>query len=623
MTSTTAAPATTGAATMAGTTTTPLAPPTKGAPPLPPRKSHGDGELLLRLAKELAPARGLFIVAVTLYLPLTALQVLQPLVIGRAVDQGFRKSDLAAVGLWAGVFVALVGGRALVEGVQGLLMQALGQGAVRRLRVRLFEKLLRLPLSYFDKQPLGRLMTRVTNDTESVAELFSSGAVSLVGDALFLVGTVVMLFSVDVELSLASLVVLPPLAVGVQWFRGRAKVAFGRVRTALAQINTTLQELISGMSIVQLFARVDESGARLEHDNVAYTEANKDAIFLDAGVFSFVDAISVIAIAIVLGAASAFGIAGVDGALAENGALSLGVLVAFVDALGRFFLPIRELSNKTTVIQSALVAADRIVELEEERETIIAPSAPAPAKFERELRFDDVHFGYDSGPPVLRGLSFGVKKGERVALVGHTGAGTSTVVKLVPRLYDVTGGRILVDDVDVRAFDPRALRRLTTAVPQDTFLFHGTIRENLAFGAPGASDERLRDAAQACCADDVIDRHGGLDGKVNERGQNLSLGERQLLALTRALVSDPPIVILDEATASVDRETERRLQLAQEKLIAGRTALIVAHRLSTIEKCDRIVLVADGKVLEEGSHDELVQKNGRYAALVELQKTEG
>lgn len=598
-------------------TTTTKTPATKT--PSPPTKTRSDGALLLGLARELAPARGLFITALVLYLPLTALQVLQPLVIGQAVDQGFRKSDATAVAWWAGVFVLLVSGRALVEGIQGLLMQALGQGAVRRMRVRIFEKLLRLPLTYFDKQPIGRLMTRVTNDTENVAELFSSGAVSLVGDVLFLIGTVIMLFAVDVELSLASLVVLPPLVVGVQWFRKRARIAFGRVRAAVSQMNSILQELISGMSIVQLFARVDESAARLERENVAYTDANKEAIFLDAGIYSFVDAISVIAIAITLAAANVLGIAGVH----PGGALSLGVLVAFVDALGRFFLPIRELSNKTTIIQSALVAADRIVELEEEKETITTPASPKPAVFQNALRFDDVSFAYEGGPPVLRGLSFTVKKGERVALVGHTGAGKSTVVKLVPRLYDVTGGRILIDDVDIREFDPRALRRLTTAVPQDTFLFHGTIRENLAFGAPGASDADLSAAAAACCADDVIGRHGGLDGKVAERGQNLSLGERQLLALTRALVSNPPIVILDEATASVDRETERRLQLAQEKLINGRTALIVAHRLSTIEKCDRIILVAEGRVLEEGSHQELIHKNGRYAALVEMQRTDG
>lgn len=592
---------------------------TSTSTPTAPAKSGGDWALFVRLLRELSPHRVLMTVAVALYVPLTLLSVVQPLVIGRAIDEGYRPKDLGAVATWAGVFVAVVVLRGLVEAGQGLMMQYLGQSSVRRLRVRLFDKLQRLPMAFFDKQPLGRLMTRVTNDTESVAELFSSGAVSLVGDILFLIGTFVMLLLVDVKLSLASMVTLPPLFVGIQWFRRRAKVAFGRVRTAVSQLNATLQELISGMAIVQVFSRVDHAKARVDNDNAAYTLANKEAIFLDAGIYSFVDAISVIAVAITLAAAHQVGVAGVD----VDGALSLGVLVAFVDALGRFFVPIRELSNKTTVIQSALVAAERIIELENEPETILAPAVPKPARFEHELRFTDVQFRYGTGPEVLKGLSFVVKKGERVALVGHTGTGKSTVVKLVPRLYDVTGGSISLDGVDIRELDPRSLRRLTTAVPQETFLFQGTIRENLGFGAPGASDERLMAAARACCADDVIARHGGLDGAVTERGHNHSLGERQLLALTRALVSDPPIVILDEATASVDRETERRLQRAQEELIAGRTAVIVAHRLSTIEQCDRIILMHEGRVLEEGSHQQLMASNGRYAALVELQRSQG
>jgi len=576
-----------------------------------------DARLLAVLWRELTPWRGLLFLGVVLYLPLTVVSVVQPLVIGHAIDDGYRKLDQGAVLSWAGVFMGLVGLRVIIEGVQGLVMQELGQQAVRSLRRRLFEKLQRLPLAFFDTQPLGRLMTRVTNDTESVAELFSSGAVSLVGDLLFLAGTVIMLFLVDVELSLAALVVLPALVVGLQWFRRRARTAFTRVRTAVAALNATLQEQLSGMAIVQLFSRLQVAEERIERENAAYTLANKEAIFLDAGIYAFVDGIGTIAVAITLMAAHVIGIAGVD----EGGALSIGVLVAFIDALGRFFLPIRELSNKTTLIQSALVATDRIVALQAEPETITAPAAPKPARFEHQLLFDDVHFRYGEGPEVLRGLSFAVKKGERVALVGHTGTGKSTVVKLVPRLYDVTGGRIMIDDVDIREFDPRALRRLTTAVPQETFLFQGSIRENLAFGVAGAADDTLLSACRACCADDVVARHGGLDGAVSERGQNLSLGERQLLALTRALVANPPIVLLDEATASVDRETERRLQVAQEELLAGRTAVIVAHRLSTIEKCDRILLMHEGRVLEEGSHAELMAKNGRYAALVELQRT--
>jgi ATP-binding cassette subfamily B multidrug efflux pump len=584
-----------------------------------PRR-RSDLQLLQALARELTPSRRSFALAVSLYAPLTLLSVLQPVVIGAAIDDGFREGDVAAVLRWSGVFVALVGSRAVVEAWQGLLMQALGQAAVTRIRARLFAKLQRLPLAYFDQRPLGRVMTRVTNDTESVAELFSSGAVSLVGDVLFLIGTMVMLFIVDVQLSWAALCTTPLLVIGVQWFRRRARQAFGRVRAAQATLNATLQELLSGMAIVQLFARVDTASERLDRESVAYTDANKEAIFLDAGVYSFVDAISVIALAVTLAAAGALGVKGV----VPDGVLSLGVLVAFIDALGRFFLPVRDLSNKTTVIQSALVAAERITELQDEPETITAPTDHvAVARFESSLRLVDVHFAYAGGPPVLQGLSFTVRKGERIGIVGHTGAGKSTLLKLIPRLYDVTSGAILMDEVDTRRFAPRDLRRLTTAVPQETFLFRGTIGENLRFGAPDQTDEQLLTAARACCCEDVVERHGGLSGAVAERGQNLSLGERQLLALTRALVCNPPLVILDEATASVDRETERLLQSAQEQLIAGRTALIVAHRLSTIERCDRILVLHEGRLVEEGSHADLLAKGGRYAALVELQQALG
>ena len=582
--------------------------------------ARSDMALARILWRDLAEQRAILAVAVLLYVPLTIASVVQPLLIAGAVDEGFRAGSQSAVVQWAGLFFGVVVIRATVEGIQGLLMQILGQRAVRTLRVRLFAKLQRLPLAFFDRQPLGRLMTRVTNDSESVAELFQAGAVSLVGDVLFLVGTIVMLFLVDVRLSVASLVVLPPMFVALQWFRRRAREAFTRVRTAVAALNATLQEQLAGMAVVQLFARMQTASAKLEHENEAYTQANKEAIFLDAGIYALVDGVGTIAVAITLVAAAHIGIDGVAGMSAAQGALSLGVLVAFVDALGRFFMPLRELSNKTTLIQSALVAADRIVTLESEPETITAPASPAPARFERDVAFHDVHFAYEGGPPVLQGLTLAVKKGERVAIVGHTGAGKSTIIKLVPRLYDVTKGRITIDGTDVRDFDPRALRRLTTAVPQETFLFQGTIRENLAFGAANASDEALMAAAKACCADEVVVRHGGLLAKVSERGQNLSLGERQLLALTRALIADPPIVILDEATASVDRETERKLQVAQEELLAGRTAIIVAHRLSTIERCDRIILLHHGVVAEEGTHAELMAKGGRYAALVELQR---
>jgi ATP-binding cassette subfamily B protein len=329
-------------------------------------------------------------------------------------------------------------------------------------------------------------------------------------------------------------------------------------------------------------------------------------------VYALVDAFHTAAVGLALVAGGMM--IGLDG-------MTLGVLVLFVEALGRFFVPIRELSNKSTIFQSALVAAERIIELENEPETITAAAQPTLARFERELAFDDVHFRYGSGPDVLRGLSFTIRKGEHIAVVGHSGAGKSTLVKLLPRLYDVSSGRVTVDDVDVRSFDPLALRRLMVAVPQDVFLFATSLRENLRVGRPDATDEQLRVALRVCQAESLLDRPGGLDAVLTERGQSLSLGERQLVAMGRVLVSDPPIVILDEATASVDRQTERRLQVATESLLKGRTALIVAHRLSTIEKCDRILVLDQGKLIEEGTHAELLQNGGRYAILVSLQRS--
>jgi ATP-binding cassette, subfamily B, multidrug efflux pump len=582
-----------------------------------PVRSRSDGQLVRRLARELRTQAGTAGLAFALYAPITALQVSMPFVLGKAVDLGLRAKDLSSLTQWSAVFMAVVVLRTAFEALQSVWMQQLGQNAVRALREQLFAKLLRLPAAFFDRQPMGKLITRVTNDTENVGELFSSGSVSLLGDLLFLLFTFVALFVVDVRLTLWSMVTIPLLVMGVQFFRVRARLAFAAVRAAVAQLNATLQEVISGMIIVQLTHQEPRVTARFEKDNRAYLTANQDAIFADAGVYSFVDALATITLAVVLWAGAARMTAG------NNDIMTVGVLVAFIDALTRFFLPIRELSSKTTILQNALVAADRIVDLEEEPELVQEAQAHV-SSFSHSLSFTDVTFAYGSGNAgALNGISFTVKPGERVAFVGHTGAGKSTLLKLVPRFYDVTGGKIELDGVDVRSLDVRALRKLMATVPQEVFLFEGTLRDNLRFGSGDANDETLLAAAQACGAMAVITSHGGLDGAVKERGQNLSLGERQLLAFARALVADRPLLVLDEATASVDPDTEQKLQRATERLLQGRTALIVAHRLSTIESCDRIYVLHGGKITEQGSHAELMTRNGRYAALVALQRAKG
>jgi ATP-binding cassette subfamily B protein len=578
-----------------------------------PPKNDSDLATLGRLFREIRPDRAFFLGALVLYAPILASQLGQPLIIGLAMDQGARPKDLDKLTLWASLFFVAVAVQATVEMLQLYWMQRMGQQAVRRMRDRLFAKIQRLPIAYFDRMPLGKVMTRVTNDVESLAELFSSGAVRIVGDLLLLGGTLVLLFAYDWKLAIAACTTLPVLVIGVQLFRVRARKTFRRVRALLSALNAYLQEHLSGMHVVQLFGQGAAVRERFEVDNRGYMLANREAIALDAGIYAFVDAMYTVTVAIVLLVATG---------LHEQDWLTIGVLVTFIEALGRFFMPIRELSNKYTIIQSALASAERIYELEDTDESIRSDGAAAPAKFEEELSFEDVVFRYADGPDVLRGLSFKVKKGERIALVGHTGAGKSTIVKLVDRTYDVAEGRVALDGVDIRDMELTGLHALSCAVPQEVFLFSGTLRENIAYGHADVGDERLMEAVKACQAERVLERHGGLEAVVTERGQNLSLGERQLLALTRALVTDPPILILDEATASVDRETERRLQAATERLLEGRTALIVAHRLSTIEKADRILVMHKGQLVEEGTHEELLAHGGRYATLVELQRRE-
>ncbi len=576
-------------------------------------QSFSEWALLKRLGKEIKQHQSWFVIAIILYAPLLGLELAKPLIIGQVVDEGIRLQSTSTVAKWALVFLGCVLLAAVVRFVQMYMLQWMGQSAIRRLRHRLFRKIQGLPMSYFDRMPLGKVMTRVTNDVQSLAELFSSGAVEIVGDILFLCGTAVMLLWVDFSLFLKVLLVAPPLFIGLRYFRNAARASFGKVRAKLAAINANVQEVLNGVRIVQLFNVLRPIRDEFESENAGYMQANRKAIIVDAGVYSYVDALSTIATALVLffGAREHF-----------DGALELGILVAFIDALSRFFHPIRELSQKYTVIQRAFVSADRVYELEDEPSEFDGLSGQNKSvHFDKTLRFQNVDFAYDVEKPILKDISLEIKAGERIAIVGRTGSGKSTLMKLLQGHYLPQKGTIAFDGVDIKDADLMAWRQLMAIVPQDGYLFEGSFRDNLTFGRSDIDENKLSDYMKLCQSDWVVERHGGLEAQITAGGDNLSAGERQLIALTRALLVEPNLLILDEATASVDIETERRLQKATENALADRTSIVVAHRLNTIRQADRIIVFDDGQIVESGNHDTLIALGGVYANLVEHQQS--
>lgn len=576
-----------------------------------------DREILIRLYHYIKPQGFVFVGAVALYFPVVALLLAQPLVIGAVVSHGFKPGSLDQIYLWAGIYFTVVIAHGLVELCQLYLINHAGLILVQRLRNALFTKIQKLPLAYFDRMPMGRVLTRVTSDVESFSELFYSGAVQIIGDFIFLLGTILMLFLVDFKLSAIAMSLMPLLIVGVLIFRTLTKKAFIWVRSRLSLLNGFLQEYLSGMSVVQQSAQIERALNEFDSHNIDYMQANKRAVLLDASIYSFVDSMSYVTAALVLMG---------GGYLREMDALEIGTIVAFIEALSRFFLPIREVSSRYAIFQNALVSAGRIfsfLDLPEEGSVTgwqISGAVVNKPQFSNAIKFEKVSFWYDSAHPILNQLSFELKKNEKIALVGHTGAGKSTITKLFTRLYEVSEGRISVDNIDARAFSLPSLRSLFSFVPQEVFLFSGTLRQNLAYGREQVSDEEIYRSLVHCQAQYLIERKGGLDTLVSHRGQNFSLGERQLLTLVRCLIANTPIIILDEATASIDHQTERRLQRATAELFKNRTAVIVAHRLSTVKNCDRILVLQKGRIVEQGSHDELLAYDGLYSRWMLLQE---
>jgi len=578
------------------------------------QQKGADLALTRRLFSYVGKHKHLFILSLLLY-PITAATViLPPYLVQIILDELIPAGDLQRLAWYCSAYLGAVGIEYVTGFASQFAMSVLGQRAMVTLRTELFAHVQRLPAAFFDKNPIGRLLTRLTNDVEALGEVFATGAVTVIGDIISITAVVGMMLWLNVKLTLFSFLVVPPLVLLTVTFRVFARRAFRAIRRHLARINTFLNEHINGMAVVQLFRQQARTEAEFDRLNIDYRDANRSAILFDALLFSVVEAIGTAAVAAMIwyGAADL-----------TSGTLGAGVLVAFIHLIRRFFVPIRDLSTKYTVLQSAFAAAERIFGLLDEPRTIVsAAAAKKISEVDDGIAFEDVWFSYRPDPTdadwVLRGINLKVKRGEKVALVGATGSGKTTILKLLNRSYDVTKGNIAIDGTDLRALDLQSLRRLYAVVLQDVFLFTGTVLDNLIF-ADDITAEAVRNAASSVQAHDFIERQPkGYDTQVRESGVNFSAGERQLLAFARALARDPQVLILDEATSNVDSETEARLQNALETLLEGRTALIVAHRLSTIRKVDRIVVLQQGQIIEEGNHDELMAHGGIYSKLVEL-----
>jgi ATP-binding cassette subfamily B protein len=566
-----------------------------------------DAALLRRLLRYLRPYRWLAAGAILLLLIQSVLALIGPRLTERALDVAIPRMDVGLLGLLAALYLATLLFELVVEYGGAVLTALVGQRVMYDLRMEIFGHLQRLSVTYFDRNPVGRLMTRVTSDVETLNELFSSGVVTIFGDVFTLVAIMGMMLVIDVKLALVTFAVIPLVWLTAAIFRRRVRDAFRDIRYRLARLNAFLQERLSGMRVVQLFGREADSARRFGELNREHLGAHLRSITIYAIFFPVVEVLTAVAMALLLW---------YGGLRVLDQTLTVGVLAAFIQYTRRFFQPLQDLSEKFNLLQSAMASSERVFSLLDEPVAVLEPARPAalPRPVRGEVRFEGVWFRYSpDGPWVLRDISFTASPGRTLALVGHTGAGKTTIVNLLLRFYDP------VDGVDIRDLSTAELRSAIGFVQQDLFLFTGDILHNLRLGAP-ISREVAREAAVRVGADRFIERlPSGYEHRLGERGRNLSVGERQLLSFARALALDPRILVLDEATSSVDAEAEAQIQRAIAELMAGRTSLVVAHRLSTILHADEILVLHHGEIRERGNHRELLAAGGLYERLYQLQ----
>jgi len=579
-----------------------------------------DWRLLRRLLGYLRPHLAAVAAALVLIVALAGIDLVPPYLTKVAIDRYITRGDASGLAVVAGLYLLALAVGFVVRFLQNYIMQMTGQRIMQDMRREIFAHLQRLHVGFFDRNPVGRLMTRVTTDVDAVNELFTSGVVTVFGDLFTLLGIMGVMVALDWRLALVTFCVLPPFFLLTNWFRKGARQSFRETRRWVARINAFLQENLSGMSVVQLFRREERNRADFARINRKHYDANMQAIFYYAVFYPAIEFLAVLATALIL----VYG-----GGQVLVGGATLGVMVAFIQYSERFWRPISDLSEKFNVLQAAMAASERIFGLLDTRALVLSPEKPsAPESVQGRVTFEGVFFSYNpatNGNPVedstwvLRDIDFAVEPGKSVALVGATGAGKTSIISLLLRFYDVQRGRVLVDGVDVREWDTLRLRSSLALVLQDVHLFSGTIASNIRLGSD-IPMERVRAAAEAVHAHRFIERlPNGYDTEVKERGATLSVGQKQLLSFARALAHDPRVLILDEATSSVDTETEQLIQDALRVLLAGRTAIVIAHRLSTVQYVDEILVLHKGRIRERGTHQELLARRGMYWRLYELQ----
>ena len=570
-----------------------------------------DTKVLRKLYEFVTPYKQQFYILVALTLLLAVLAPTRPLLIQKAIDDYVTLGDAAGLMRMTYLLIGLLVIHALVQFGHTYLSGWIGQVIIRDIRVRLFKHLLKMRLKYFDNTPIGRLVTRNISDVETLSDVFSQGLAEIIGDLLQLVAILGVMFYVDWQLTLVSLCTLPLLIISTYIFKEKVKVSFNDVRNAVSNLNSFLQEHITGMNIIQVFNREEREYEKFQSINKEHRKAHLKSVMYYSVYYPVSEIIQAMGIGLVVwyGATGVFDME-----------IKVGVLISFIMYLQLFFRPIRMIADRFNTLQMGVVSSSRIFSILENDEQIPDEGANSPESVKGEIEFKNVWFAYNDEEWVLKDISFNVKQGETIALVGATGAGKSSVINLISRFYDINKGSIAIDGSPIKEFDLATLRQHVGVVLQDVFLFSDTIFQNITLGNPDITKEQVLYAAELVGARRFIERlPGGLGYDVKERGGTLSVGQRQLISFVRAMVYDPEIIILDEATSSVDTETEELIQGAIEKMMHGRTSIIIAHRLSTIQKADKIIVLNKGEIVEEGKHEVLLKQDGYYSQLHEMQ----